>query len=235
MSIIATNNSVPRELIPSGNYVARCYKMIQIGTVEEIINGEKKQLHKVRIGWEFPNDQKVFSEEKGPQPIVYDEEYTLSMGDKANLRKMLESWRGKGFSVEEAKAFDITKLIGVTCMVNIIHVQGKRDPSKTYSKIGSVSSVPKGFTIPAQINPTFVLSYDNFDHAKFDSLPDFIKDKMKTSVEYKALTGYPQQSQQPVQQPVQQQPVQQPQQFQQNGHQVTQPAPRFEVMDDLPF
>ena len=113
MAIIATTNSQPRELIPAGNYVARCYQMVQIGTVNEIINGEQKQLQKVRIGWEFPNDQKVFSEEKGLQPIVFNEEYTLSMGEKANLRKMLASWRGKDFSVDEAKSFDITVLLGV--------------------------------------------------------------------------------------------------------------------------
>ena len=187
MAIIATTNSQPRELIPAGNYVARCYQMVQIGTVNEIINGEQKQLQKVRIGWEFPNDQKVFSEEKGLQPIVFNEEYTLSMGEKANLRKMLASWRGKDFSVDEAKSFDITVLLGVVCMVNIIHKPAKADPTKIYAKIGSVSSVPKGMVVPPQITPTFVLSYDNFDFEKFNSLPDFIKDKMKTSIEYTAL------------------------------------------------
>lgn len=188
MSIIASTTSAPREVIPAGNYVARCYKMIQIGTVEEIIQGEKKLLQKVRIGWEFPNDQKVFSEEKGPQPIVFDEEYTLSMGEKSNLRKMLASWRGKDFSADEAKGFDITKLIGVACMVNIIHKPKIKNPTEVYSKIGSVSGTPKGISIPAQINKTFILSYDEFDFEKFNSLPDFIKDKMKTSSEFKELT-----------------------------------------------
>lgn len=190
MAILATNNSTPRELIPTGNYVARCYQMVQIGTVKEVINGDLKVLQKVRIGWEFPNDKKVFSEEKGEQPYVFSEEYTLSMGDKANLRKMLESWRGKGFSVDEAKSFDITALIGKTCMVNIIHVPSKKDPSRIYSKIGSVSSVPKGLTVPPQVNPTFVLSYDDFSYDKFNSLPDFIKDKMKTSSEFQALNNF---------------------------------------------
>lgn len=187
MAILATTNSTPRELVPAGNYIARCYQMIQVGTVNELINGENKLLQKVRIGWEFPNDLKVFSEEKGPQPIVFNEEYTLSMGEKANLRKMLASWRGKDFSFEEAKSFDITCLLGVACMVNIIHKPTKADPSKVYAKIGSVSSVPKGMEVPAAVNPVFVLSYDNFDFDKFNGLPDFIKEKMKTSVEYLAL------------------------------------------------
>jgi len=185
MPILATTNSQTREIIPSGNYAARCYKMIQIGTVNEVIQGENKQLHKVRIGWEFPNDLKVFNEEKGEQPIVFDEEYTLSLHEKSTLRKMLSSWRGKDFTPDEAKSFDITVLIGKGCMVNIIHQVSKK--GTTYAKIGSVSGLPKGVVLPDAINQPFILSYDNFDIDKFNSLPDFIKDKMKGSLEYAAM------------------------------------------------
>lgn len=190
MAILATTNSTPRELIPQGNYVARCYKMIEIGTVTELINGEQKQLKKVMIGWEFPNDQKVFDETKGEQPIVVSEEYTLSMGEKSNLRKMLESWRGKGFSADEAKSFDISNLIGKPCMINIIHTPKKSDPSKFYDKISSVTGVPKGMSVPPQINNTFILSYDSFDWDKYNSLPDWIKNKIKASVEFQKLMSF---------------------------------------------
>lgn len=184
MAILATTNSTPREPIQAGNYAARCYQMIQIGTVKEVINGEVKELNKVRIGWELPTELKVFKEENGEQPLVISEEYTLSMHEKSNLRKMLASWRGKDFTEEEAKSFDITKLIGKTCMVNIIHKASKSDASRIYEKIGSVSSVPKGLDIPDQINKTMVLQYDAFDYALYDSLPDFIKDKIKASREF---------------------------------------------------
>lgn len=188
MAILAKNTSAPRELIPAGNYVARCYSMIEIGTVTETIQGQSKQLHKVRIGWEFPNDQKVYSQEKGEQPMTFSEEYTLSMNEKANLRKMLASWRGKDFTQDEAKAFDITSLIGKPCMMNIIHRPKATDPSIIYANIGSVSNIPKGLQVPPQINPTFILSYDDFSIEKFNSLPDFIKDKMKLSVEFQAVS-----------------------------------------------
>ena len=178
-----------RELIPAGNYVARCYKMIEIGTIPTEYLGETKMLHKVRIGWELPTELKVFNPEKGEQPCVIDKEYTLSLGEKANLRKDLQSWRGKAFTEAEAEAFDITKLLGVPCMLNIIHVQGKKDANKTYQSIGSVSPMPKGLECPAQINPTFTFEFDNFNQEKFDSLPDFIKDTIKTSEEFKALTN----------------------------------------------
>ena len=86
MAINATNNGTKRELIPSGNYVARCYQMIEIGTVNEVIQGTQKQLHKVRIGWELPTELKVFKEENGEQPLVISKDYTLSLNEKSNLR-----------------------------------------------------------------------------------------------------------------------------------------------------
>ena len=182
-----TNGNTPRELIPIGNYIARCYKMIHIGTVEEIILGEKKILNKVRIGWELPTELRVFNQDKGEQPLVIDKEFTLSLHEKSALRSVLKSWRGKDFTEDEAKCFDITKLLGVQCMINIIHKPSKKDATKIYEEIAGITAVPKGITVPAQINPTFCLDYDNFDEVKFSALPDFIKQKMQTSMEYSAL------------------------------------------------
>jgi hypothetical protein len=179
--------SFEKELISAGNYVARCYRMVEIGTVEEEFLGVKKQMHKVRIGWELPTELKVFNPEKGEQPSVIDKEYTLSLADKANLRKDLQSWRGKAFTDEEAEAFDITKLLGVPCMLNIIHVQGKKDPTKTYQAIGSVSPMPKGLICPPQMTDTFVFDFDNFDETKFNSLPDFLKEQIEKTPEYKEV------------------------------------------------
>jgi hypothetical protein len=187
MAINATNSGTKRELIPAGNYIARCYQMIEIGTVNENIMGQNKLLTKVRIGWELPTELRVFDEAKGEQSLVISNEYTLSMNEKSNLRKMLASWRGKDFTEEEAKCFDITKLLGVACMLNIIHKPKKTDSSVVYETIGSISAMPKGMTAPAQINKMFVLSYDDFSDDKFNSLPDFIKQKMQGSIEYTAL------------------------------------------------
>jgi hypothetical protein len=188
MAINATNKKeFERELIPAGNYVARCYKMIEIGTVPTDFQGVEKQTHKVRIGWELPTELKVFNEEKGEQPCVIDKEYTLSLNEKGNLRKDLKSWRGKDFTNEEAEKFDITKLLGVPCMLNIIHVQGKKDASKTYQAIGSISPLPKGFECPKQVNETFVFSFDEYTDEKFNSLPEWIREQIVMSSEYKEL------------------------------------------------
>ena len=107
MAINATTNATQRELIPSGNYIARCYKMVEIGTVKTEWQGQEKELKKARFYWELPNEMRVFNPEKGEQPLSIDKEYTMSMGDKATLRKDLESWRGKAFTDVEATSFDV--------------------------------------------------------------------------------------------------------------------------------
>lgn len=187
MAINATNKAVQRELIPAGNYIARCYQMLQIGTVEEIVMGAVKTLNKVRIGWELPTELKVFNPEKGEQPFTISKEFTLSMHEKSNLRKLLASWRGKDFTEEEAESFDITKLLSVPCMINVIHKPAKSDPTKVYEEISNVSPMPKGVKCPNQINQTMCLEYESFDQELFNSLPDFIKTKIQSSAEYKEM------------------------------------------------
>ena len=189
MPIIASTTSLQRELIPSGNYIARCYQMIEIGTIKDTIMGVDKILHKIRIGWELPTETKVFKEEHGRQPFVISREYTLSLHEKSTLRKDLKSWRGKDFTEKEAQSFDVTKLIGVPCMINIIHKPSKKDASKMFEEISGITPMPKGVSCPPQVNPNFVLSFDNFNTELFDKLPDFIKIKIKSSMEYSAMVN----------------------------------------------
>lgn len=186
--IEATNDSHPRELIPAGNHIARCYSMVHVGTNKEMIMGAEKILNKVRITWELPQEMRVFDESKGDQPMVISKEYTLSMHEKSNLRKDLESWRGKGFTEDQAKSFDVAQLLGVPCLLNVIHRAAKN--GKEYANISSITTLIKGMECPVQVNETFEFNFtDKFDPQLVESFPDFIKDKIKTSSEYKACIG----------------------------------------------
>jgi len=163
--------------------------MTEIGTVEEPYKGEIKKLHKVRVTWELPLETKVFNPEKGEQPFSISKEYTLSMHEKSNLRKDLSSWRGRGFTDDEAKAFDITKLLGVACMVNVVHNQGQN--GNTYANVMAISPLPKGTQCPAQVNKTFVFSFENFDQDAFNSLSDYLKERIVKTPEYKGRNERP--------------------------------------------
>lgn len=190
MPITATNKGGSSyEPIPAGTYPARCYSMIHIGTIEENILGQTKKLNKVRITWELPTETKVFKEENGEQPHSISKEFTLSMNEKSNLRKFLEGWRGVSFTEKEAEAFDVTVLLGKPCLLSVIHKLSKN--GNTYAEISSVSTLPKGMGCPKQVNPSFEFNYNPFSLDKFETLPDFLKDKMKQSEEYKfAITPH---------------------------------------------
>lgn len=188
MSIIASSkgSATAREPIPAGAYAARCYSVIDLGTQANPFEpGKSRRL--VRITWEIPDERRVFNEEKGAQPCVISKEFTLSLGDNSNLRTFLTSWRGKGFTEEEAKGFDVAKLIGAPCLLNIIHVAGKKDPSKMYDEIGGITPLPKGMVCPAQENPSFEFSIQEWDLAAYESMPNFLKEKVAASTEYQTL------------------------------------------------
>ena len=62
------------------------------------------------------------------------------MSEKANLRKDLEGWRGKSFTESELEGFDLEKLIGSNCMLNIVYNK------KGKAKISGISKLMAGLS-----------------------------------------------------------------------------------------
>lgn len=187
MEIIVSNEGQSNfKKIEPGNYVARCVSMVLMGTFNEEFQGLKKKCTKVRLSWETPTELDVFDKEKGEQPYMVSKEFTLSLHEKASLRKFLESWRGKGFTEEEVKRFDIGKLLTAPCMLNVIH-KTSATSGKQYVDIASISTLPKGFVCPPQINPSVIWSIQNPDMKVFETLPEWLQKKIAESDEWKAL------------------------------------------------
>lgn len=195
MAILATKGEDNFKKVNPGTYVARCFSMIEIGTITSEYMGQIKKQKKVMFTWELPDELEIFNEEKGLEPFAVSKTYTLSMYDKSNLRHDLESWRGQGFTDKEAESFDVTKLLGVPCLLSVIHKPGKLDPSKSYVEIASISGLGKSMTCPPQMNPTKILSFDNWNQTLYDSLSQYLRDKIASSDEYKAMNSGVQDSQ----------------------------------------
>jgi len=193
MAIIAksTGESTQRELIPAGTYVARCYSVVHLGHVVQKYMGEEKVVDLVRFTWELPTELRCFNQDKGMQPCAISKEMTLSLNDKSNLRAMLNAWRGKALTEEEAKAFDLAKLIGAPCMINLIHQPSKANPEKVYERIAAVMPMMKGMTCPPQHNPSMEFSVLEFDRPKFESLPTFLQEMITGSTEYQNMMKAP--------------------------------------------
>lgn len=183
--IIATSGGTKKEkhIIPSGTHVAICYSMVHIGTVEFEYMGEKKHADKVRLSFELPHEIRKFGEDGFEAPLSISKKYTNSLHEKSNLRKDLEMWRGKSFTEDELKGFDISNLLGKACTLSVIHQTTKA--GNDFAKIGGVASLTKGTECPEQFNPSFIFNYENkFDNDWVESQPDWIKDEIKNTPEY---------------------------------------------------
>ncbi len=177
-----------KELAPEGVHIARCYQIIHIGTVMEPYMGEMKETNKVMLSFELSNEKRVFNPDKGEQPFSVSKEFTLSLGDKSNLKKFLENWRGKQFTQIELENFDVAQVLGKFCFLNIIHKTAKSSGNQ-YVDISSITPLPKGTEIPVAINDAITFGYDPFDVNIFNGFPEWLKEKIAKSKEYKALEG----------------------------------------------
>ena len=182
------SDNVNFEPMTGGLFPARLYQVIHIGTVEVEWKGEKKLQDKVRLGFEFPTETKVFNEEKGEQPNALSREFTLSISEKGNLRPFLEGWQGKKMTDEEAINVDLEEWVGKTGMINVVHGE-PTESGQVYANITTISPLPKNLECPDAVNEPFIMNYnDKWDIDKFESLPEFIKSRMKGSSEYDMIT-----------------------------------------------
>jgi hypothetical protein len=177
------------EIAPAGTHLARLYRIIDLGTQMREYEGKVNMLRKVKFFWELHGEDgtgKPLLTLDG-KPLIQSKEYTLSLGEKTNLRRDLESWRGKAFSDDELKGFDLKNILGQFCMVNISH---REKLDMTYADLKGVSGVPaiyKKAGLPESVNSTLLFSLDKFDEQVFDSLSENIKETIRKSPEYRAL------------------------------------------------
>jgi len=73
MGFNATKSAGSFEPVPQGQYVARCYRMIDLGTQENEWQGEKYTSHKIMIWWELLRNS------DGDRPLVGDTDKVHTM------------------------------------------------------------------------------------------------------------------------------------------------------------
>lgn len=166
--------------MPSGNHVAVCNMVVDLGKQKVEYQGEVKTQHKVFIRWETPHERLTWTDREGVEregPRVIGKTYTLSLHENAALRGDLESWRGKAFTEEERKGFDVSKLLGAPCMVNVLHVDKN---GKTYANVSSIGALPKGMEKPT--SEIGLMIYDDENPTNYDALPEWLRKKVDEQV-----------------------------------------------------
>jgi len=177
------------EKAPEGTHLARCYRVIDLGTQTSPTYGTKQR--KVLISWELPTEMVTFKDGEGVEqtkPFTIHNRYTLSLSEKAILRKDLTSWRGKAFTADELKGFDLRNIIGVPCLLTVVH---NEDAGKTWVNVSSVTKPPKGMECPDAVHDPVYFDLEERDMQVFESLSDNMKETIKKSDEWSGPEPHP--------------------------------------------
>lgn len=176
----------PRPIPDAGMHNARCISVIDYGTQVEEWKGEKKMMHKIALTFELVDTRHVFTEEKGEQPFVLNMKFTNSLGEKATLRKVLLSWRGKPFTAKEEEEFDVNIVCGKPALLNVTHTKSK-DGTKDYANISTINPPMKGVKIAPAVNPVFTFDIGEKDQfEKFEKLYKWQQEIIKLSPEWQS-------------------------------------------------
>jgi hypothetical protein len=191
MGFVATDSGGGNfKRVPPGAYIGRCYSLVDLGT--QLSSGQygEKMQHKIKIAWElFGDDDQgnplTVDVDGKEMPMTISKSYTVSLHEKAGLRKDLAAWRGKDFTDEEAKAFDVSKLIGAYCMVNVTTSETN---GKTYSNVAGLTPLPGALknSKPAAVHEHVVFDLDAPDMDVFNTFHEKLQEAIKRSPEWAA-------------------------------------------------
>jgi hypothetical protein len=135
MPIIAKKEKSNFQPCPEGLFPAICCDVVDKG-MQETQWGSK---HKIQLRWLVA--AKPQRDDKKPHMIS--KSYTLSLHEKANLRLMLEVWRGRKFTEQETEGFDIEQLIGAPCQIQVAQ-EASRQSGDVYAFPQVVLKAVKG-------------------------------------------------------------------------------------------
>lgn len=153
--------------------------MVDLGT-QPSNNPKFDPAHKLLLLWELPSE--TYEYEGKNIPVTISKEYTASIGKKANLRKHLDSWRGRAFTEQEAQGFEIANVIGVPCTLSVSHQ--KKSDGGIYAKVEGVSGLPKGITVPEMAHERVHYELGMGTVGVFETLPPWIQKKISQCLEW---------------------------------------------------
>jgi hypothetical protein len=173
--------------VPPGMHLARCYRVIDMGTQTTTWQGKEKQQAKVMLQFEVHSedvDGKALVTDKG-EPLSISKNFTASLGEKAALRAELENWRSRGFTADELAGFQLKNILGAWAMLSIVKEKG--NDGKEYTNITSINPVPasmKKAGLPEGRNELKIFDIDNPDMALFDTFGQRMREKIEASPEW---------------------------------------------------
>jgi len=188
---INVSSKTKSDPVPAGTHHAVCYGVIAVGTQPS----EKfTPRPKIIVCFEIPAERITIKDQDLPRGIS--KRYTLSLNEKSNLRKDLQSWRGKPFTPTELDGFDVSKVIGSNCLITVLHSDRA---GAVYADITSISALPRQMaSVRPENQPLYFNLIEAIDLAKKtgntevnwpSELPPWVHKVCEGANEYTAFKG----------------------------------------------
>lgn len=130
---------------PVGAHPAVLVALIDLGTHNEEYAGQKSSKRKIFFVWELPTEKR----QDGSSHTI-GKAMTLSFNEKAKMRQLLTSWRGKQFS--KGENYNLSALLGKQAVVTVTH---KEVGEKSYAEFNAISPKIKNM---ADVKATYPLT-----------------------------------------------------------------------------
>lgn len=163
----------PAAQVPAGTFVAICHRIADIGTQPDTGYGEKR---KIVINWELPHERIQY--DGAEKPMSISKIYACSLNKKATLRKHLSSWRGRDFTAEELKHFELKNVLGKACQISVVHNDEGR------ANVEGVFAMPKGQQANPAENPLVEYSIDDGKNKTYEALPEWLRKMCDACLEW---------------------------------------------------
>lgn len=178
MSMIAKETgNLSIEKLEAGVYRGISSMLIDLG-LQESEKFEKTQ-RKMILVWNIVDEYIEINGEKLPRTIT--KEYGFSLGEKSNLRKDLQAWRGKPFTEEELQGFNLLNILNKPCQLQII-LEEKN--GKKYNNIASIMALGKGMQFNELEETSYLDLEEEETFVNWGSVPRWIQEKIKRAQNY---------------------------------------------------
>lgn len=174
--------------VPAGLHPFVLYGCYHVGVIPSKGGFDAKDT--VILAFELPEVEPLkYKEEDGTmtlKPRIMSKRFNLSFHEKSTLRLQLESWRGRAFTDEEMKSFELQKLLGASGQLQVMH---QNREGKTYASVTNLLPAPKGTKYKGTLAQQ-LFSIHALDHAEElnqFNLPEWIEDLIKSSEDYQDL------------------------------------------------
>jgi len=161
--------------VSPGTHLARCYRIVDLGTQKSEYMGTVKYLPKVMLQFEVHSEDEAGNPLVTPrgEPMTISKNYTISLSEMSTLRKDLTTWRGRDFTADELRGFELAKILDQWAMIAVKKSVGSNGKEYTnIANINPVSSSIKKAGLPEPHNKPQMFTISNADMEMYETFSD---------------------------------------------------------------